>query len=271
MFTYITDKELIKQGIISSLELFNPISLEEMEGIKLLDRLETKFVFHISLLPAILRKISDKYRILEIEGRRESMYETIYFDDDGFTLYRMHHNGKANRYKLRIRRYLDSNLAFYELKTKNQKRRSIKTRISCPDEIAKSKSLSPFLGFCCEAVDSLDNVHPSLKVNYSRITFVSSDLTERLTFDTRLKFDTETSEKLSDEICIAEVKQPGGGISPFVSLMHELHISPLRISKYCLGLITHYPDIKKNNFKPRLMRIARILKSNINNNNNIDE
>ena len=45
------------------------------------------------------------------------------------TLYHDHHNGKLNRYKVRRRRYIDTDTEFLEVKLKNNKKRTIKSRI----------------------------------------------------------------------------------------------------------------------------------------------
>ena len=48
------------------LKLFDPISLKEMDRVKLLNRVDTKYVFDISTLINVLPEISIYYFILEI-------------------------------------------------------------------------------------------------------------------------------------------------------------------------------------------------------------
>ena len=94
---------------------FEPISLAGTDNVKLLDRIDTKFTFRMEKLPLLLEEMKDDYRILEINGSRISRYETRYFDTEDFRLYLQHHNGKLNRYKIRFRKYVDSNITYFEI------------------------------------------------------------------------------------------------------------------------------------------------------------
>jgi hypothetical protein len=238
------------------LTLFKPITLEEMDHVKLLDRLDTKFIFSKEKLPALLEQMKDDYRVLEVKGLRISRYETRYFDTHDFRLYLHHHNGKLNRYKIRFRKYTDSDTTFFEIKLKNSKGRMIKKRVQVNDiddiikgtaeELLLSKTKLPSGIF-----------KPSLNVYYSRMTFVSLISNERLTIDTGLNY-SYLSKKISfPHLVIAEIKQAKTTTSPFVSLMHSHHIRELPISKYCLGISNLVDGIKKNNFKFKINQINK--------------
>ena len=54
------------------LNSFEPITLKEMDGVKLMDRTDTKFTFHVSELPRILTSVNESYKVLEIENKRIS-------------------------------------------------------------------------------------------------------------------------------------------------------------------------------------------------------
>jgi len=73
------------------------------------------------------------YRILDINGVRQNQYDSIYFDTPDLDLYHLHHNDRKNRFKIRYRKYVDSNLSFFELKMKNNKYRTIKKRFKTKD------------------------------------------------------------------------------------------------------------------------------------------
>ena len=108
---------------------YQPISLQEMDDVKLLDRTDTKFAFHDKELPGILEKLRSDYFVLEVQGKRSTQYETLYFDTEDFDFYLRHHNQKLNRYKARFRKYVESNLVFFEVKFKSNRNRTIKDRI----------------------------------------------------------------------------------------------------------------------------------------------
>jgi len=100
-----------------------------MESVALMNRTDTKFVFRADRLPDFLNSIKSEYRILNINDKRASKYETLYFDTPDFKLYKEHHRGKASMYKVRHRIYVDSQLHYFEIKFKNNKGRTIKNRI----------------------------------------------------------------------------------------------------------------------------------------------
>jgi hypothetical protein len=256
-----TEKDAHKRLPDAMLAAFSPIALAEMEQVKLMDRVETKFVFHVSALESLMPKLIAHYDVMEHLGNRQSRYETVYFDTDDFWMYRMHHNGKANRFKLRIRRYLDTSTAYCEFKLKNHKKRTQKQRIPCSWQESEKQGFHLFEQLKVPQLAGLMGLCPSLKVNYTRITLVGKDRSERITLDIGLTTTAGTFPIRTPEICIAEVKQSGRTDSEFLQLMHHMQIAPLRISKYCLGMMIHHPSLKRNNFKPRLMQLEKIKSS----------
>ena len=90
------------------LAVMDPISLDEMSGIKLMNRIDTKFVASKRQLVDMLRLVRDKYFVQEINSDRISPYRTTYFDTDNYAQYMQHHGGRATRTKVRVRTYLSS-------------------------------------------------------------------------------------------------------------------------------------------------------------------
>lgn len=241
-------------GILAA---FDPIMLEEMDTVKLMNRVDTKYIFPYSRLPLILSRLQDDFRILEIGSIRLSRYETLYFDTAGHKLYLDHHNGKLNRYKVRCRKYIDSDKIFFEVKHKSNKERTAKVRIS------RNHFIEEIDGKAKKLVESKTPVNPesllpALRVSFSRMTFVSKAMTERVTIDTGLQFRNGTAEKDFPWMVIAELKQDRNARSPFRSLMQHHHIVPTPVSKFCLGMVSLYPQIKKNNFKQKIHTINKL-------------
>src|SRR5690606_28168066 len=98
------------------------IHLNEMDQVKLMDRVDTKYAFPLSKMSELLPQLVSEYRIFEINGVRLPTYKSLYYDDEKFTFYADHHKGKPNRYKVRIRNYVESGLFFLEVKHKNKGR-----------------------------------------------------------------------------------------------------------------------------------------------------
>jgi hypothetical protein len=249
----------MKNPVLEALNIFDPITLQEMDGVKLMDRTDTKFTFNVAQLTDILTESKQHYRILDVGGNRISRYKTLYFDTQGFDLYNKHHSGKLNRYKIRHRTYVESNLGFLEVKFKNNKGRTLKTRIKeveVPDlNTGKAFTfLEKMLPF--SPLDLL----PKIWINYSRITLVNKTSAERLTLDLFLEFENEGRKKLLDYLVIAEVKQDSKLPSPFVNLMRQKHIRQGSISKYCFGIASIFSEVKTNNFKQKLSNVNKLIK-----------
>jgi signal transduction histidine kinase len=99
----------------------------------LLRRTDTKYLLSEAQFVQALAHLTGHYRVLEVGGRRAQHYQTLYFDTQDLALYRQHHDGWRNRYKVRERAYLDSDLAFGEVKHKVNADTTIKSRMQIGD------------------------------------------------------------------------------------------------------------------------------------------
>ena len=229
-----------------------------MDSVKLMNRTDTKFVFPLTTLIKILPKLVKHYRVLEINGVRLNAYRSLYFDTEDFQFYHQHHNGKTNRNKVRFREYVDSGLSFLEVKSKNNKGKTIKKRIKVK-EITESLDGSN-LDFVNKAIGSEIPLKPQHWNKFSRITFVHKRRKERLTVDVNFRFEdiNSTKNNLGDMV-IAEVKQAKRNLSSnFIRIIKEEKIHPFRISKYCIATATLFPQLKKNKFKRKFLHLDKL-------------
>ena len=60
------------------------LSRSEMDGVKLMNRVETKYVFCSNRLPELLNLVNLNYRVLEIDDIRFFPYCTTYLDTSDF-------------------------------------------------------------------------------------------------------------------------------------------------------------------------------------------
>lgn len=237
---------------------FETMPLQGAEIIKLMDRIETKYVFNFNELDAILNELINDYIIVVVNEQQLCDYQTIYFDTDNFDLYNQHHNGKLNRYKVRYRTYVESCLNYLEVKFKNNKGRTKKTRIQIYD--VQSNFSKQDLAFLDKELPfSAIDLNPKIWVNYKRITLVNIALNERITVDLNLQFSNLHKEHLCDQLVIAEVKQNKKTNSLFIDLMRKKHIHPISFSKYCFGVSQLFTQLKTNNFKQTFLRIHNIV------------
>lgn len=246
---------------------FDPITLEEMDKVKLMNRVDTKFLICADVLPTLLQKAVDHYRIVEIDGLRASPYSSIYFDTEDAQMYTMHHNGKLNRYKVRMRTYVSSGDSYLEVKKKNNKGRTSKKRIRITNEqfqdVALDEAAQTFIQE--KSPYNYSVLRPSLQNFFYRITLVDKNETERVTMDVGLRFRKVGIEKYTmvDNLVIVEMKQDGAARSYFRQYLNELSILPKGMSKYCLGMILTDEDIKTNRFKKKIRYINKLTKNNI--------
>ena len=113
-----------------NLNEFSSITLDKMNKIRLMKRIDRKYLLPLSDLPIFLENLKDSYFMQEIDGNRCSQYSTLYYDTPDYMMYRSHQNGKLSRIKIRTREYVDSNLCFLEIKTKSNKGVTQKIRIA---------------------------------------------------------------------------------------------------------------------------------------------
>lgn len=238
--------------VVRELARMAPIALDEMDGVRLLNRVDTKFAIHESFVPALLESIAQQYRVLEAAGSRRTRYTTLYFDTVARASYREHHNGKAFRQKFRMRRYGSSGPAFFEVKLKTNKGRTIKQRIPI-GEIALALEGDAAL-LAKEVSGHANELAPSLWTAFTRITLVGRTIAERVTLDADLQFRAPNEQLVGlPGVVILEVKrQRSSERSPILQRMRDLRVAPVRVSKYCVGSALLDPGLKRNRFKPIL-------------------
>lgn len=257
------NENIIESSTLNTLlDKFEPITLAQMDKVRLMNRVDTKYILNYCQLLTVLKNATSLYKILEIEGKRSALYSSIYYDTEDVQMYRMHHNGKLNRYKIRMRSYVNSGDVFLEVKRKNNKGRTSKKRIKIArehfenlsfDEMQKEfiKDKTPF---------EYEKLSAQLQNMFNRVTLVDFKESERVTLDLGLNFMKVGCDQVfpMDKIIIVEVKQDGAVSSSFKKLLDEASVSPKRISKYCLGMIITNPEIKYNRFKEKIRLINKI-------------
>ena len=245
-------------SIEKSLQDFASITLKEMDCFSLMNRTVTKFIFESDRLPELLKRVSPFYKSLEIGTNRFANYKTDYFDTFEFGLYIGHHNGKQNRYKIRYREYLGSDLSFLEVKFKNNKGKTHKSRIQAwVDKDNINDEHNTFLQQ--KTPFSRDDLKHVLTNNFSRVTLVSNTDKERLTIDFKLQFKNKTILKDLDNLAIVEVKQENvNRDSKVMKILKEMNIHEASFSKYVTGIALLNPQLKYNKFKSNLLYLNKI-------------
>lgn len=275
----------------TALEGFAPIDLEELNAhASLLSRVDRKYALHADQAGEILAQLQDysdqgdPVRVLEIAQTRAHTYASHYFDtperDSFFTAAHRH----RRRFKVRIRHYRDSNLAFVEVKTRGAWGRTVKERLPYPAELARLAYLNlPALVWVHEQLErascevDVSRLRPSLDGSFQRSTLLlpgaptevltgsdaaregicsrrgtQSPFPSRATIDTSLEWalpghasrEAKGSYR-TPSLVIIETKSPSAP-SILDRLLWARGIRPTRVSKYATALCVMRPELPQN-------------------------
>lgn len=232
-----------------------------------LNRRDTKFIFHERILSDLLTELIPHYSILEIDSQRLFEYQNRYFDTTDLLLYLQHHNGVLPRFKVRFRKY-ETGDQYFEIKEKNNLGRTVKKRMPVDPQsdifAADQDKLAPLITgpmreMLLQTTFEADQFLRSIFLTYSRLTLVDRQFQERITIDSGITSRANGHCIGYPGLAIAEVKQKRyNPKSTVIRAMGKRSILPTRFSKYCIGIHHHF-TVKSNRFKPRLLRLNRII------------
>ena len=240
-----------------------------MDSVKLMNRIDTKYVVPLSLLPSILESASADYYVQETGGQRIAAYDTMYYDTATLDMYVRHHDRQLARQKIRVRQYVNTNETYLEVKRKNNKGRTSKRRMVVPgfalqaDTIGhgkkKDRTVEEFIAV--KSRYQWSELTPHLSTKFRRITLVNKAMTERLTIDTDLVWDNVVTgeTRTFPQMVIIELKRDGNVPSMMTRIMQTYRVKPLKISKYCIGTALTTPHLKQNRFKDKIRRLKKVL------------
>ena len=250
----------------SLLDRFDPITLERMDSIRLMNHIDTKYVTDILLLREILEDAQRQgYLVFESDGERIQAYDSIYFDTSDLRMFRELRRGKLVRQKIRTRVYLGSGLCFLEVKKKNNHSRTRKKRVGVPPDDFQDFRKDPeaCLWLASHSCYQSGEIFPSVETMFNRITLVNNNLTERLTIDISVTFKNlrTSSEASLGTAAIIEIKQDGRLGSKMKDILLKHRVKPMRVSKYCLGVALTDPKVLPGRFKSKIRFIDKLNKN----------
>jgi len=243
---------------------FESITLQNMDSVSLMNRVDFKYTFSNHLLPQVLKKALPYYKILEIEKNRIFGYRSLYYDTVNNKMYLDHHNGRVDRYKIRFRSYIENSTFFLEIKHKIKGVRTIKTRIKTNG--LETELTGESAKFIRENSDiDTEQLEPKIYVSFRRLTLVNEENKERITVDHDLSFEKGHLHIDLPKLAVVEVKRSNsnGHVSHFTRILKDMRIRPFRLSKYCIGRVLTDETIKYNQFKEKILFIDKINKQNV--------
>jgi hypothetical protein len=246
---------------------FPSIALGAYHDETVAERYDSKFVLAASLVPRLLERCRERYRVLDVNGARITEYQSAYFDTPDRAFYLAHHAGRAPRSKVRVRTYVATRDQVLELKVRTNQGQTRKYRVAVAGD--DESTLGMLAGAPFADVDPTLAALPLvgvLRATYHRITLVASP-SERVTVDLGLTF-TGTATLASarfDRLAIAEVKGSRRAATWFRQLARELGVRTGGrggMSKYCLGVISLERPTQQGRFRDVLNRISHAVNGN---------
>lgn len=199
-------------------------------------RQDRKYLVPTATVNLMLADLGASLAALEIAGRREFGYESVYFDSPDLLTYRMHARGRPRRFKVRTRTYVDSGQCMVEVKSEGLRGQTVKARLAHPyvQRHVLTASAREFVRTHVPTVDP-DTLAESMLTAYSRRTLVDVAGAHRLTLDTDLAFVAGDRRVVGpEELVLVEIKSAGPP-TPADRWLWWHRLRPVSVSKYCLG------------------------------------
>ena len=189
------------------LNWFKTVSLDEIEEIKLMNRIDVKYILSLEQAEKLFKDLSEEYDVLEIASQKLGQYHTLYYDTHDLKMFHAHITGRYPRFKIRERSYSQNGIHFLEVKHKTLNGRTSKNRLQLNDNADLTDEANREL--VSNTPFQMEELHPTLNNRFNRVTLINKARTERLTFDFNLAFKSSDGEEtpVYEKTVVMELKQ----------------------------------------------------------------
>ncbi len=248
----------------------SPLGLEAIDAVALMDRFDSKYVVPVAWLENLIRKL-DEHSVLSIQDHVSTVYNNLYFDTPEGTCLEDHTRGKNIRYKVRVRQYANTGVAFLEVKLRDVHSKTFKHRIVRQGawDAPLTKEEFDFLG---QHLPNASALAPTLQSSFERFTLVHVGQGERITFDQDLQFKVPATQgsgdhpwvKTTPHLAVVEWKQ--SNVNHQGELIQAIRSQEgrrgplgrtLRLSKFVLGQAHLAPERNFRGYRAALRDLAR--------------
>lgn len=229
-----------EQSLLDAIAAFDAIGLDQIiETADLQTRKDRKYLVHLADVAALVDAMPGGSRVLTIDDRVQFRYCSAYFDTDDHRSYLGSARRRPSRFKVRVRTYVDSNVSMLEVKTRDKRGRTVKSRIAVEptSEIELTAAGRGFIAGFEQTADVAWELRPMLTTTYRRSTLLlPASHAARVTIDTDLTwYDTGGRRHELGPFAIVETKTDGRA-SEFDRALWNAGHRPTTFSKYCTGL-----------------------------------
>ena len=258
---------------LRTLDALDTVDLEQLNAeAELQTRVDRKYMLPIAALPALLERLPDRVRVLDIDGNRAGSYESVYFDTPELTSFRLAAHARRRRFKIRTRSYVDSDASFLEVKTRGGRALTVKDRIAVDpaataalsgDARAYADHVLAEAGVGELGCASLD---PVLTTAYRRATLLLPAEPGRPASRATIDVDLAWIDRGVDGHFGRVLRTPGSAIVETKSGLQAGAVDralwaaghrPMRVSKYATGLAAIRPGLPANRWTRVLDRHFR--------------
>lgn len=247
------------------------IGLDAIESVALMDRYDSKFVVPVSWLLPVVKDLQE-HQVLTIQGHASTKYDNLYFDTADRRCLEDHVRGRSARFKIRIRHYDNTGVAFLEVKHRDVYGKTTKERLVRSAEAPWNAPLTEReRDFLASLIPCWNDLTPVLQSSFERFTLAHLPTGERITFDRDLAFvqpeqsgDPGSWKRPISHLSIVEWKQHT--INHQGSLIQSFRQQPgrrgplgraLRVSKFVLGNSVTTPTHPMRSYRSALRDLAR--------------
>lgn len=232
-----------------------PVTQELLDSRQLLRRADTKFLAAPSAIAEIIGQVATDYAVVAVGAANVASYQNVYFDTRDVRCFHDHRRGRRIRHKIRIRRYVDRQLAFLEVKARRNDLHTDKARMRI--DFATRELEPPMLDFLVARCGFAREIMPIVNIDYERIMLVGVATNERITIDLGVTVNGDRGLAIG-AVAIVEVKQPSRSLAtPIMRALREHAIRPCSVSKY-MAALTSTTSLRSNRLRPASRRLEKI-------------
>jgi hypothetical protein len=249
---------LVDDELVSALRAFEPISLADTnDRAANQTRVDRKYVVTspvgVDLLRGLTSVDAPSMQVLEIDGRRQMTYRSLYLDTPDHLSYRRSAAGHRRRFKVRVREYVDSGTTMLEVKRPGRRGTIVKTRAVLDDTLDRAG----FVADCLGDVDVAVALAPTIWTGYARATLVDVEAGARATVDVGLAARTlDGPWRPLTDAWVVETKSDGRATAVDRWLWAH-RVRPTRVSKFGVATALHHPELGCNRWHRALGQLTR--------------
>jgi hypothetical protein len=250
----------VSVDVLPDLTRLAAVDLDELNDLAALQtRTDRKYVIGAEQLDALVERVGDQTRVLDIDGRRTFGYESVYFDTPRFDSYLGAAHRRPNRFKVRRRTYLETGGCTLEVKLRSRRGQTVKHRQA---HTGRADVLDAGDQAYLRTFGVLEPValalHAVLRTRYERTTMIVD--TSRVTIDLDVTCSNDDGAVGLGDRIVVETKSDGSASIVDRALWSMGH-RPATISKYGIGIAALHPDLPHNKWHRVLRRHVHPLPS----------